>query len=213
MALESIAFIPSGYKANKLYCQLPVDGGADLTTSRASGATRVNKNGLIEDVATGIPRLDYTNGGCPELLLEPQSTNYVDYSEDFSNGAWIINNGGVSPTITGTAFGKDVWTLTDNGTNLGFYNNISCLPWAKHRFPAHRTGQDGSNHPVHGPESSYRNAWPASFPSAATTNLPGIWPCSATRPGSGPCPCLYSDRTSFCWAGSRCRRCGWIRTE
>lgn len=92
MALESIAFIPSGYKANKLYCQLPVDGGADLTTSRASGATRVNKNGLIEDVATGIPRLDYTNGGCPELLLEPQSTNLCDVSK--------VDAYGVSGTIT-----------------------------------------------------------------------------------------------------------------
>lgn len=92
MALESIALIPSGYKANKLYCQLPVDGGADLTTSRASGATRVNKNGLIEDVATGIPRLDYTNGGCPELLLEPQSTNLCDVSK--------VDAYGVSGTIT-----------------------------------------------------------------------------------------------------------------
>ena len=88
MALESIAFIPSGYKANKLYCQLPVDGGADLTTSRASGATRVNKNGLVEDVATGIPRLDYTNGGCPELLLEPQRRNLLPYSEDFTQPDW-----------------------------------------------------------------------------------------------------------------------------
>ena len=88
MSLESIALIPSGYKANKLYCQLPVDGGADLTTSRASSATRVNKNGLVEDVATGVPRLDYTNGSCPELLLEPQRRNLIPYSEDFTQPDW-----------------------------------------------------------------------------------------------------------------------------
>ena len=106
MSLESIALIPSGYKANKLYCQLPVDGGADLTTSRASAATRVNKNGLIEDVATGVPRLDYTNGGCPELLLEPQRRNLFPYSEDFSVADWakanatITNNYALSPDGT-----------------------------------------------------------------------------------------------------------------
>ena len=101
MALESIALIPSGYKANKLYCQLPVDGGADLTTSRASSATRVNKNGLIEDVATGVPRLDYTNGSCPELLLEPQRTNLVTnyLGETYSalNNATITPNYALSP--------------------------------------------------------------------------------------------------------------------
>ena len=103
MALESIALIPSGYKANKLYCQLPVDGGADLTTSRASSATRVNKNGLIEDVVTGIPRLDYTNGSCPELLLEPLSTNLCDISrvDAYGVSGAITRNTLVSLTPTG----------------------------------------------------------------------------------------------------------------
>ena len=95
----SIALIPSGYKANKIYSVLPTDGSADLTSSRASGATRVNKNGLIEDVATGVPRLDYTNGGCPELLLEPQSTNEITYSEDFTDASWSKSD----TTITANA--------------------------------------------------------------------------------------------------------------
>ena len=90
--IPTIAMIPSGYKANKLYSVLPTNGDGDLTTSRASTATRVNKNGLIEAVATGVPRLDYTNGGCPSLLVEPQSTNLVTYSEDFSDASWAKTN-------------------------------------------------------------------------------------------------------------------------
>lgn len=35
-----------------------------------------------------IPRLDYTGGGCPKLLLEPTRTNSVIYSEMFDNSAW-----------------------------------------------------------------------------------------------------------------------------
>ena len=84
----SIAMIPSGYKASKLYSVLPTDGTGDFTTSRASVATRVNENGLIEEVAANVPRLDYSDGGCPSLLLEPASTNLIPYSEDFSNAYW-----------------------------------------------------------------------------------------------------------------------------
>lgn len=84
MSLESIALIPSGYKATKVYSQLPVNGNGDFTYDRgtADQATRVNKNGLIEDVALDVPRLDYLDGGCPSLLLEPATTNLFDYSED-----------------------------------------------------------------------------------------------------------------------------------
>jgi hypothetical protein len=38
-----------------------------------------------------VPRLTYQNGGggCPSLLLEKQSTNYVKYSEDFMQSDWL----------------------------------------------------------------------------------------------------------------------------
>jgi hypothetical protein len=35
-----------------------------------------------------IPRLDYTNGSCPSILVEPQRTNSCLYSEDITNSAW-----------------------------------------------------------------------------------------------------------------------------
>jgi hypothetical protein len=89
----SIALIPSGTKASKLYSVLPANGDGDFTHSRGSTATRVNKDGLIETVAADTPRLDYplTNGvvgDCPHLLLEPQIENLQVYSEEFSNAAW-----------------------------------------------------------------------------------------------------------------------------
>lgn len=87
--VPKIAMIPSGYKATKVYSVLPTDGGADLTFARAGVANRVASNGLIEEMLTDVPRLDYSDGGCPSLLLEPQSTNNSLYSEDFSNAAWL----------------------------------------------------------------------------------------------------------------------------
>jgi hypothetical protein len=49
--------------------------------SRASKATFVNKDGLIEEVGSGQPRVDYKDDSKGALLLEPQRTNYVLYSE------------------------------------------------------------------------------------------------------------------------------------
>ena len=229
MEKPSLALIPTGYKDGKLYSVLPENGVGDFDVVRGSGATRVNKEGLIEDVRilsgelvtngdfsngstdwalasagvsivdnklvcdnvlenttiatqigivptqkqvklqydiivnsgafrillgsggtstvvtasgtytfyetsgtgnalnlqargggfdgsitnisvkevtedTNIPRLDYTGGGCPSLLLEPLSTNLITHSEDFSDASWIkvdcsvVSNFGVSPS-------------------------------------------------------------------------------------------------------------------
>jgi len=49
------------------------------------------------------PRLDYLGSTCPRLLLEPQRTNLVTYSEQFNNAAWtkfnatVTANNAVSP--------------------------------------------------------------------------------------------------------------------
>ena len=89
----SLIYYPSGYKAGKAYSLKPTDGSGDLTFTRASSATRVSEQGLIEEVATGVPRIDYTGGGCGKLLLEPQRTNVIVQSENLDNAsAWPTNN-------------------------------------------------------------------------------------------------------------------------
>jgi hypothetical protein len=60
---------------------------ADFDFSRGSSATRVNEKGLIESIASGLPRIDYTSG-FGSLLLEPQRSNLIAYSEEFDNAYW-----------------------------------------------------------------------------------------------------------------------------
>ena len=60
---------------NSNYKPLPFD------FSRASKATVINKDGLIETVGSGQPRIDYKDDSEGALLLEPQRTNLVTYSE------------------------------------------------------------------------------------------------------------------------------------
>jgi hypothetical protein len=45
-----------------------------------------------------IPRIDYTNGSCPSLLVEPQRTNLLLRSQEFGTSPWAF--GGVLDTVS-----------------------------------------------------------------------------------------------------------------
>ena len=64
---------------NGNYKPLPFD------FTRASSATVVNKQGLIETVQSGTPRIDFLGNTNGALLLEPQRTNGINYSEPTSS--------------------------------------------------------------------------------------------------------------------------------
>jgi hypothetical protein len=82
----SLVMIPSGYKDQKVYSVKPLDGSGDLTFSRASSATRVASNGLIEKVRTNIAL----------------------YSEQFDNAAWTK----LQATVTANATTSPIGTTT-----------------------------------------------------------------------------------------------------
>jgi hypothetical protein len=83
----SLIMFPSGYKEDKIYSLKPTDGSGDLTFTRASTATRVNAEGLVEGVRT----------------------NLALYSEEFDNAYWtklgatITANAATSPDGTQNA--------------------------------------------------------------------------------------------------------------
>jgi len=60
-------------------------------------------------ITDNIPRLDYTDASCPSLLLEPQRTNLVPYSELINTSTYFITNStqeefaGTSPDGSNTA--------------------------------------------------------------------------------------------------------------
>ena len=104
----SILLTPTAYNNGSILAIQPSDGSGDFTFSRGSSATRVNAQGLIEDIASNLPRIDYTDG-CGSLLLEPQRTNLLPYSEAFDNAYWTksdasVVSGFVSPSGDLSAF-------------------------------------------------------------------------------------------------------------
>jgi len=67
---------------------------------RASSATRVNKDGLIETVGSGEPRIDYKDDSKGALKLEPTRSNYITYSSDLSVLSKVSTGTASSPSTT-----------------------------------------------------------------------------------------------------------------
>ena len=89
----SLVVTPSSYKEGKLYSVIPSDGSGDFTFTRATTATRVNSDGLVE--------------------LVPY--NLLPYSEQFDNAAWTQTNVSVTPNTTTAPDG----TLTADTLSIG----------------------------------------------------------------------------------------------
>jgi hypothetical protein len=142
--LASLVLVPSGYKAEKVYAQKPLTTDGQLTFSRASTATRVNTSGLIETVASNVPRLDYTNSSCPKLLLEPSRTNAALYSSDFDQwsdglGCDIFANTAVSPDGTTNA---DTLSFGANADSRAFRSvSFSSGTWTFSVYAKSSTGK------------------------------------------------------------------------
>tara|TARA_R110002020_G_scaffold2062_4_gene9461 strand:+ start:2230 stop:3423 length:1194 start_codon:yes stop_codon:yes gene_type:complete len=92
--------------------------------TRASSATYVGDDGLIKASTTAQPRIDFTDNTSGHLLLEPVSTNLVQYSEDFTTrgGIWQTFgnltktlNAATSPDGSNTA--AHITGLNGGGTN------------------------------------------------------------------------------------------------
>jgi len=130
MAKPKLCLIPSA-QGDKFYSVLPSSGVGDFDFTRSGGATRINSQGLIETVADGVSRLNYPliDGkvvGCPSHLLEPQRTNLITYSEDFSGysapNVTRVSNYGISPT---GVLNATLIHPSSNTSNAGLYTSVS----------------------------------------------------------------------------------------
>jgi hypothetical protein len=112
----SLLLVPSGYKSGKVYSEIPTNGNGDLTFARASTANRTNSSGNLELMSTGVPRLDYSQGSCPALLLEPQRTNLQVYSNSFISN-WTNNDVTTSVGESTLIDGQSTILMTENTAN------------------------------------------------------------------------------------------------
>ena len=109
--------------AGNIYIQdAQLELGLAATDYIETGATTATA-GLLEDE----PRFDYSGGGCPALLMEPQRRNYVVNSEHFGASEWAVSTATKNSTFTympdevTPAGSKGVWKYTadTSGDQLG----------------------------------------------------------------------------------------------
>lgn len=109
--------------------------GAQLEASSSANryipttsSIRTNFAGITKDGATllNVPRLDYTNSTCPSILIEPQRTNLVTYSDYFQTVGWTRGSGvtytenQISPQNINNA-------LLSEGLTTTSFNNIGAI--------------------------------------------------------------------------------------
>ena len=97
--------------------------GTSISFKTASTAFvgSIDNVSVKEVTRDNVPRIDYTGGGCPHILAEPQRTNLVTYSEVYGSGTFfsgtsgsvIDNTTSISPSgdanatqVTSTGAGK-----------------------------------------------------------------------------------------------------------
>lgn len=86
--------------------------------TRASSATTLNRQGLIETVGSGKPRIDFTDNTSGHLLLEPSRMNKLLRSNEF-NTTWTLGSAlnltsGQTSALTGN---NNAWLLSSNGSS------------------------------------------------------------------------------------------------
>lgn len=84
-------------------------------------------NVTVKEVTrNNVPRIDYTGGGCPHILSEPQRTNIVTYSEDLSQ--WTIANGTLTPNATVSPDGtQNAGRVVFNNTALDLKRTVTVV--------------------------------------------------------------------------------------
>jgi hypothetical protein len=71
-----------------------------------------------------IPRLDYSNGTCPSLLVEPQRTNLLTWSSSFDNAVWGAPSNVIANSVISPSGIQDADTLTGGLYRLQVFSAI-----------------------------------------------------------------------------------------
>jgi len=128
-ASPSLLIVPARFKTGKLYTQIAttsagvvLGSSGDFNVTRGTTATRFNSAGLIESVASGVPRLDYyTSGGtagCPALLVEASGTNGILNSNNTAT-SWTLGANLTSGYVDVIGVSGNNLTVAVSGSNIG----------------------------------------------------------------------------------------------
>ena len=120
--------IRSGVGSYVAYYTVASGGTEDLFRLKRAGSYPnfdfdVGNVSVKEVIENDVPRLDYSDGSCPSLLLERQSTNLINYSESLSNSnksGTFVDNYAISPDGT-----QNATKITATSIDPFFYQSVT----------------------------------------------------------------------------------------
>jgi hypothetical protein len=124
----SLVMIPSGYKEDVVYSQIPTNGSGDLSFTRASNGTRINSAGLVEVVSWNLLEQSQTFATSP--WSKSAGTTLTSGQTDPNGGASAFrmqmssaNNylaSGIYTVVSGSIYTYTIYIKSNTGSNQSF---------------------------------------------------------------------------------------------
>lgn len=117
----------AGYYRRGYEVGFDLDALSGWSFARALAGTAKNASGLLDSFASGAPKI--TDRG---LLVEPERSNRVLYSQDFDNAAWTkyAEGTGVTPVVTANAALAPDGTMTADRVTLSLGGGTTGNDWS-----------------------------------------------------------------------------------
>jgi len=177
----SLIMFPSGYKEDKIYSLKPTDGSGDLTFTRASTATRVNAEGLIETASVLGSEL-ITNGdfATDTIWVKGTGTTISGGKANLSNGNAVAlyqdigtQSGLVEVTFTVTNYTSGTLNVYSGSNQSATDINVVANALGTYTFNVIRTG--GNANIIFGSLSNFTGSIDnVSIKEVITLNVPRI---------------------------------------
>ena len=177
----SLIMYPSGYKEDKIYSLKPTDGSGDLTFTRASTATRVNSEGLIETASVLGSEL-ITNGdfATDTIWVKGTGTTISGGKANLSNGNAVAlyqdigtQSGLVEVTFTVTNYTSGTLNVYSGSNQSATDINVVANALGTYTFNVIRTG--GNANIIFGSLSNFTGSIDnVSIKEVITLNVPRI---------------------------------------
>ena len=134
------------YSSNGTFTEV-ISSGSDIrfVFYGASFSGSISNVSLKEVTRNNVPRIDYTGGGCPHILAEPQRTNFVAYSipdnTNWSKGSNTTITENFSTSPDGTQNASRLVMPTGSGTYA--YYQFTATSTTNHTFSFYAKNNGG----------------------------------------------------------------------
>ena len=120
--------LPTGTNLNyECFISASEHSGGALTLYASSSDLQEISNISVKEVLEEYPRIDFSDDVNGALLLEPQSTNLIKYSEGFSNSYWVKSGSNVVQGFASPDGALNAYKLVEGSNNGNHRLEVSGL--------------------------------------------------------------------------------------